>query len=136
MKLVDANILFPFIVDGPLSSAARTLREMDRDWRTESFAMIELSNVLATYERSKKMTHDEAREFLSHAEELLASHLVTVPHEVALDLASRFRVTAYDARYLAAAELLGVPLVTEDVRLRRAAPELTQSLENALMEAR
>ena len=41
-------------------------------------------------------------------------------------------VSAYDARFLVAARELGVKLVTEDEKLRRAAPELTQSLEEAL----
>ena len=39
---------------------------------------------------------------------------------------------AYDARFLVVAEGLGIRLVTEDVKLRRAAPKLTQSLAQAL----
>jgi predicted nucleic acid-binding protein len=49
-----------------------------------------------------------------------------------LDTALRYRVTAYDARFLALARQLGRPLVTEDVNLRAAAPKLTQSLAEAL----
>ena len=47
-------------------------------------------------------------------------------------MAAHYRVTAYDARYLAFARDLGVPLVTEDVKLRKAAPALTCSLADAL----
>ena len=39
------------------------------------------------------------------------------------------------ARYLGVALALGVPLVSEDRRLRRAAPDLTQSLAEALAAA-
>ncbi len=41
-------------------------------------------------------------------------------------------VSAYDARFLVVAQTFGGRLVTEDTKLRRAAPGLTQSLEQAL----
>jgi predicted nucleic acid-binding protein len=41
-------------------------------------------------------------------------------------------VTAYDARFLALAHRLGIRLVTQDAKLRSAAPALTQSLAEAL----
>jgi len=40
----------------------------------------------------------------------------------------RHRITAYDARFLVLADQLGSRLITEDARLRAAAPALTQSL--------
>jgi predicted nucleic acid-binding protein len=40
--------------------------------------------------------------------------------------------SAYDARFLALAEAIGLPVVTEDKKLRDAAPNLTQSLADAL----
>jgi predicted nucleic acid-binding protein len=46
--------------------------------------------------------------------------------------AARFRVTAYDARLLVLAQQTGTPLITEDAKLRAAAPLLTQSLDQAL----
>lgn len=58
--------------------------------------------------------------------------LFRVTHEAALDAAFRYRVTACDARFLALANQLGSRLVTEDAKLRTAAPELTQSLNEAL----
>ena len=55
-----------------------------------------------------------------------------MPHDAALALATRHGVTAYDARFLALAERVGLRLVTEDSKLRAAAPALTQSLADAL----
>jgi predicted nucleic acid-binding protein len=49
-----------------------------------------------------------------------------------LAIAARHHVSAYDARFLALADHLGRRLVTEDIRLRIAAPALTQSLAEAL----
>ena len=54
------------------------------------------------------------------------------PAERALELAAEFGVSACDARFLGAARGLGTKLITEDGKLRRAAPALTQSLSQAL----
>jgi predicted nucleic acid-binding protein len=58
-----------------------------------------------------------------------------VSHQAALDAALRYGTTAYDARFLALAQQLGQRLVTEDAKLRAAAPRLTQSLTEALATA-
>jgi predicted nucleic acid-binding protein len=50
-----------------------------------------------------------------------------------LRLAEEFAVSAFDARFLGAAQTLGARLVTEDARLRAAAPALTISLAGALV---
>jgi predicted nucleic acid-binding protein len=42
-------------------------------------------------------------------------------------------ISAYDASYLAAAEALQVPLVTEDRRLLAVAPQIAHSLRASLM---
>lgn len=55
-----------------------------------------------------------------------------VAHSRALRVAGQFAVSACDARFLAAAQSLGGRLVTEDAKLRAAAPALTQSLGEAL----
>ncbi len=62
----------------------------------------------------------------------LQPQLFRVSHQAALEAALDYRVTAYDARFLALADQLGSRLVTEDARLRAAAPALTQSLAEAL----
>ena len=48
-------------------------------------------------------------------------------------MALRYNVTAYDARFLALAQQVGERLITEDAKLRAAAPELTQSMAEALV---
>ena len=58
--------------------------------------------------------------------------LISVPNLRALRCAERFAVSAYNARFLVLADALGAKLVTEDAKLRAAAPELTCSLAQAL----
>jgi predicted nucleic acid-binding protein len=132
MLLVDTNVIAPLYVRSALSQTVAELFARDAVWRTEPLALIELSNVLVTYERARYITSATALDCLRRAAAFLQPHFFRVSHEAALDIALRYRVTAYDARLLTAAQQLGRPLVTEDARLRAAAPGLTQSLAEAL----
>jgi predicted nucleic acid-binding protein len=63
---------------------------------------------------------------------VIESALHTASHFDVLATAAHYRVSAYDARYLVVARNLGVKLVTDDAKLRKSAPDLAQSLEEAL----
>ena len=135
MILVDTNIIAPLYVRSARSDAVRELFARDAVWRTEPLALIELSNVLITYERARYITAATARDCLNRAAAFLQPQLFRVSHQAALDAALRYGTTAYDARFLALAQQLGHRLVTEDAKLRAAAPRLTQSLTEALATA-
>lgn len=132
MLVIDTNIIAPLYVRSARTDAVMKLFARDQIWRTEPLALIELSNVLVSYERARYITAASARDCLRRAAAFLQPHLFRVGHEAALDTALRYRVTAYDARFLAAAMHLNTRLVTEDKKLRDAAPKLTQSLADAL----
>ena len=132
MILVDTNVLFSLVVDSELSQAAVRLHEQDDDWHSEYHALVELTNVLARYIRNGKMTAAEGRLALTTAEDFMDGHLYSVAHADALELTFGPQVSVYDARFLAAATCLQTKLVTEDRKLRNAAPELTCSLEDAI----
>jgi predicted nucleic acid-binding protein len=129
--LVDTNVLAYLMLDGDRTSAAQELYEQDADWRSEAFIMVELSNVLTTYVRSKALTRDQGLKLLAKAEELVPV-LTSVLHARALEAAVQFGISAYDARFVALAMQTKVRLVTEDARLRTAVPSWTASLADAL----
>jgi predicted nucleic acid-binding protein len=88
--------------------------------------------VLASSIAMKRMTLTLAQNFLAKVIDLFDGKLARVDHPLVLAIAARHRVSAYDARFLALADQLGTRLVTEDAKLRAAAPALTQSLTEAL----
>lgn len=130
--LVDTNVLFALVVETDWSDRAIRLYESDADWHSESHSLVELSNVLVRYTRNDLMTADQAHAALERAGRLTQSGLHHVHHRDALDAAFRHGVSAYDARFLVAAEYFSTRLVTEDQKLRRAAPLLTRSLADAV----
>lgn len=132
MLVVDTNIVAALFLDGKFTARARALFKLDPVWCTEPLALIEFGNVLTTYGRSGLATSADAKRYLAAAEAFLGPHLHAIQRSAALDLAFRLRVTNYDAHFLAVADARGKRLITEDAKLRAAAPALTQSLDAAL----
>ena len=132
MLLVDTNVVAYLLIHGHHTAAAQQLSTRDSDWRSEAFLLVEFTNILASSIARKRMTVPLARDFLAKTAALFDGKLGRVTHEAALAAAIRFKVTAYDARFLALAQQVGARLITEDAKLRAAAPALTQSLAEAL----
>lgn len=131
MVLVDTNVLAYLLIEGDRTRDARKLFALDDEWTSEVFLLAEFSNILATYERGGRLSRSRSEEMLAEAETRVRG-LIRVTNLDALRAARRFRVSAYDGRFLAAAEAVETTLVTEDARLRAAAPALTCSLGQAL----
>lgn len=132
MVLVDTNVVAHLLLAGAPGTAARTLYALDPDWRSEPLLFFELTNLLATSVRSRDTSRVKAVEALDKAHEIFDHALQPVSDRDALDTAARYGISGYDARFIAAASALGTRLVTEDTRLRKAAPALTCSLAEAL----
>jgi predicted nucleic acid-binding protein len=132
MQVVDTNITVNLLMEGPFSEAARALYARDPEWQSEPLLLIEFTNVLATVVRKLACTLNDATVILNSAQRIMAPGLRRVADHDALHAAAHFGVTGYDARFLVVARAVGTRLVTEDAKLRRAAPDLTCSLAEAL----
>jgi len=133
--VVDTNVVAYLLIEGDHTRDAQALFAHDPDWKSEAFLLIEFSNILVTYLRASRLSRADAQALLSEAEKSL-SGVLNLPHARALRVAEEFSVSAYDARFLGAAQTLDVKLVTEDTRLRAAAPGLTMSIADALQGSR
>lgn len=132
MQIVDTNIVVNLLMEGPYSEPARALFARDPDWHSEPLLLVELTNVLATVVRKLSYTLDAAAAVLKDAERIMSPGLRRVNDHDVLNAAAHFGVTGYDARFLVIARAVGTRLITEDAKLRRAAPSLTCSLAEAL----
>ena len=132
MLLVDTNVVAYLLIEGHHTEAAQQLRRRDPDWCSEAFLLVEFTNVLASSIAIRRMPLGLAEDCLGKAVALFEGKLQSMPPASVLAAAVRHRVSAYDARFLALAEAIGLPIVTEDKKLRDAAPNLTQSLADAL----
>jgi predicted nucleic acid-binding protein len=131
MRVVDTNVVAYLLIAGDATPQAQALWQADPDWRSDSFLRIEFSNLLSTQVRAKALTPAQAIALLERAMSIVTA-TPELAHTDALHLAASFGVSAYDARFLAAAQAAGTRLITQDSRLRKAAPALTLSIGDAL----
>ena len=131
MVLVDTNIIAYLMIRGNRTAAAQQLYERDSDWCSEAFVMVEFSNVIATYVRTRALTQAQGTKLLAESQAHLST-LHSVVNTQALESAMQFGISAYDARFISLAKQLKMKLITEDVKLRVAVPALTMSLDDAL----
>ena len=115
------------MIEGDRTSAAQALFTRDPDWHSETFILVEFSNVLTTYVRTKALTHKQGLELLTEAQVILPA-LTSVQHAQAFETAAEYGISAYDGRFIAIARQMKSKLVTEDAKLRAAVPAWTVSL--------
>ena len=95
---------------------------MDPEWHAPVLWRSELRNILTGYRRDGSLTSEDARRIMAAAESGLAGRQHHLPSDRVFDVAERSRLSAYDAEFVALAEILGVRLVTEDRAILSAFP--------------
>ena len=131
MLLVDANIVAYLLIEGDKTVQARGLWAMDHEWHAPRLLFYELANVFAQLVRRQAISLETGIAGLESAVGLVRLHDQDPSAARVLGIASKLAISAYDATYLATAEAFGTPLVTENGRLLRVAPEITRSLGSA-----
>ena len=122
MIVVDTNVLAYLLLPGPKTSLAEALLLDHPQWAAPPLWRSEWRNVLATYLRRDLLNLPAALALMQKAEAILSAHEQPVSSEQVLALASSSRCSVYDCEFVAAAQQLGVPLVTEDRMILSAFP--------------
>jgi predicted nucleic acid-binding protein len=128
--VADTNIVFQLVVDSEFRTEARLLMAQDPQWRMPPFWRVELLNALATQMRTGKMTRAMVEEARRGAYAIKAIHEIIPSEERALDFVQLCGCSAYDALFLAAADQLGVKLVSLDKKLIQKAPKYAIHLKD------
>ena len=131
MIVVDTNVLAYLLLPGPKTELAEILRELDREWAAPPLWRSELRNVFSGYLRRDLLQRSAAVALMEEAEAILAAHDQIVSSEHVFQLVSTSQCSAYDCEFVAAAQQLDAPLVTEDRAILAAFPDLAQSLHQA-----
>ena len=131
MIVVDTNVLAYLLLPGPKTELAEALRLNERQWAAPPLWLSEFRNVLTGYLRRDLLNLPRAIAVMQEAEAILLAHDEPVSSEQVLQLVSTSTCSSYDCEFVAAAQQLGVPLVTEDRAILAAFPDVAQSLHQA-----
>lgn len=123
MIVTDANqLIYLYVRAGVLTNQAEAVYRRDSEWAAPYLWRSEVRNALARMIRDGKISMDEACAVIVNCEELLKHQEYVVASPDVLALAIQSGCTAYDCEYVALAEALNAPLVTEDREVLRAFP--------------
>jgi predicted nucleic acid-binding protein len=129
---VDANILAYYFIDGPFTKLARQVFAKDKEWVVPPLWKHEFISILLKIARQGTKNEAYLLTLLENANALIEGNEKPVDLRQAFHLAIQYRVSSYDAQYLALAQTLGISLLTEDNKLRQSAPDLTMSMQTFL----
>lgn len=120
MIAIDASVLADALLDdGPVGTAAREALKSDPHWAAPPHLMIEVASVIRGKALGRKVG-------LARANDAIEALSTLVIDQVGLDnlirrvWQLRGNLSAYDAAYIATAEMLDCPLMTGDARLAKA----------------
>ena len=131
MIVVDTNVLAYLLLPGPRTPLAEALLLEQPRWAAPPLWRSEWRNVLSTYLRRELLHLADAVALMQRAEMLLSSQDQPVASEQVLRLAHSSGCSAYECEFVAAAQQLGVPLVTEDRAVLAAFPDVARPLESS-----
>jgi len=130
--VVDTNVIAYCWLHGERTALAHRLRQLDAEWHVPVLWRSEFRNVLAGYRRDGSLDGAQLRQVMAAAESMFAGREHHLPSDRVFALIEQSRISAYDAEFVALAEILGVTLVTEDRAILGAFPDRAISVEAAV----
>jgi predicted nucleic acid-binding protein len=125
--VVDTNVIAGLYLGYEAASVAERVLARDPGWAVPMLWRHEFRNVLAGEMRRKTMSFDKAVRIASLAEARVRGREFIAPTEAVLELVSRSRCTAYDCEFVALAQRLDAPLVTDDRQILAEFPDTAVS---------
>ena len=128
MIVADANIVAYLHIAGAHTAGAQAVFARDAIWLAPPLWREEFVNILVQQCRLAGMSVAVAEKILTQAAGLMTPHETAVEAGRVLRLAVAEKISGYDAHYVALAQKLRLPLVTEDRELLRKFPGVAVSL--------
>lgn len=129
MIVVDSNVLAARNMEHNKSSLAEQVERIDPIWIVPPLWRYEFQNILTKAIWAKRLTIDRAVETWRQVVSLMAENEHVPSAEKVIDLAGRYRITAYDANFISLAMEMEVLCVTEDGELHDKFPGKALSME-------
>ncbi|HQB12740.1 MAG TPA: type II toxin-antitoxin system VapC family toxin [Candidatus Omnitrophota bacterium] len=130
MIVADANLIAYYYFPGPLQPAAQKILETDPAWFVPPVMISEFRNITLGFVRAKKLQATDASDLVSRVERVFVPRMRDVSSVKVMELAIASGCSAYDAEYVALAQMLKVKLVTQDGQLLKAFPGVAVSVDS------
>ena len=128
MIVADTNIISYFLLPTPYSDLVDKLYKLDSEWIAPTLWKSEFRNVLALYLRKEIITFEKALQLQETAESSMADNEFDVSSAQVLALVDKSNCSSYDCEFIALAQYLNIPLVTQDKKVLREFPSISNSV--------
>jgi len=125
--VADTNLLIYLYVQGQRTEESEAVLQQDALWTAPLLWRSEFRNVLIGLVRTNALRFEKALAIITEAERWLTGHEYSVVSRQVLELADRSGCSAYDCEFVALAQDLEVPLVTNDRQILKAFPTIAVS---------
>lgn len=142
MIIVDSNVLAARNLTGTNSMVAEQVEQKDPVWIVPPLWRYEFQNILAKVTGARQITIKDAIFVWKKVSKQLTANEHEPNPEMVIYLSDRYKITAYDANFIAVAMEMDLMFVTEDGELQRKFPALAMgmktfiSMGNSTSEAR
>ena len=136
MIVVDTNILAARNLASAQTSLAEQVDQIDHFWIVPPLWRYEFQNILAKTIWAKRLSIEKAEETWHHVKTLMSENEHEPSAEKVIELSARYRVTGYDANFIALAMELDIMCVTEDGELQEKFPSIAISMEDFIKQNR
>ncbi|MGH7216397.1 MAG: type II toxin-antitoxin system VapC family toxin [Nitrospiraceae bacterium] len=127
MIVADTNLLIYLYVQGQRTEESEAVLQLDALWAMPLLWRSEFRNSLIGLVRAHALQLDDALTMVDEAERWLTGREYNVLSRQVLTLASRSGCSAYDCEFVALAQDLEVPLVTNDRQILKVFPTIAVS---------
>jgi predicted nucleic acid-binding protein len=119
MIVADTNIICYFLLPTPYSDSVDKLYKLDPEWVAPILWKSEFRNVLALYLRKEIITFEKALQLQETAESIMVNNEFDVSSAQVLAQVAKSNCSSYDCEFIALAQHLNIPLVTQDKKVLR-----------------
>lgn len=130
MIVADTNIISYLLLPTPYSDSVDKLYKLDPEWVAPTLWKSEFRNVLALYLRKEIITFEQALQLQETAESTMANNEFDIPSAQVLSLVAKSNCSSYDCEFVALAQHLNIPLVTQDKQVLREFSSISISVSN------
>jgi len=129
MIVVDTNIIAYLYISGERSLQAEQLLSFDSHWNAPILWRSEFRNILSQYLRREMLSIDEVLIIIQQAEKLLNDNEYEISSAHIMQLVNSSSCSAYDCEFVALAQYLDIPLITEDKKILQEFSNIAKSLD-------
>ncbi|MBE9547868.1 MAG: type II toxin-antitoxin system VapC family toxin [Proteobacteria bacterium] len=117
MIIADTNIISYLLFPTKYSDTVDALYRLDSNWAAPMLWKSEFRNVLALYLRKKIITLEKALQIQDTAESIMLNNEFDISSSRVLALVNESSCSAYDCEFIALANHLDTPLITQDKKV-------------------